>query len=297
MTAITARVAGVKNIIVASPKPALVTLAAGHVAKADLLIAIGGAQVISCLAYGTKGVFDEIIPYGGVDIIVGPGNKYVTAAKQIVSGICAIDFLAGPSECLVIADKTADESIIAADLLAQSEHANDAVPILVTTDKSMIKKVQNEIVEQLKTLTTAETAKKACENGYSIYCENIEQAIEYSNKIGPEHLEVMTENPEEISKKLNNYGGLFIGKNSAEVFGDYGAGPNHVLPTSGTSRYTGGLSVFSFLRIRTWLNLQQNDEQQQLALDTAKLARLEGLEGHARSAEKRLNNKNKKQKI
>lgn len=311
MTAVTARVAGVEKVIVASPKPKPVTLAAAYVAKADALMAIGGAQAVAALAYGCniKDLGD------GCDIIVGPGNKWVTAAKQIVSGKCAIDMLAGPSECLVVADDSADASVIAADLLAQAEHATDAVPIVVTCDKALAERVQKEVETQLETLTTAATARVACYGGNAIVLPNLEECIEMSNMIGPEHLEVMTKDAKNVSKKLTSYGGLFIGSGSAEVFGDYGVGPNHVLPTSGTAKYTGGLSVFTFLRIRTWLHLEEievpnaaestngngkraslkrsrkqktlEEEQENLARDAAQLARLEGLEGHARAAEKR----------
>mmetsp|Transcript_32825 Transcript_32825/g.40328 ORF Transcript_32825/g.40328 Transcript_32825/m.40328 type:complete len:210 (+) Transcript_32825:239-868(+) len=207
--------------------------------------------------------------------------------------------LAGPSECLVICDKSAKPDIIAADLLAQAEHDTDALPILVTTDETMIDKVNEELEKQLETLPTAETARVSASKGIAVYCKTMEKAIEISDVFAPEHLEVMTENSQQVADKLNNYGGLFIGERSAEVFGDYGAGPNHVLPTSGSARHTGGLSVFMFLRVRTWMRIDENNEASNMLIrDSAQLARLEGLEGHARAADIRRGElSNKRQKI
>lgn len=282
MTAITARAAGVKTVYVASPRPALATLAAAYVADADGLLAVGGAQAIAAMAYG-------IAPLASCDVIVGPGNKWVTAAKSLVSGICAIDMLAGPSEVLVIADATSDADVIAADLLAQAEHDTEARPILVSTSAAKITEVNECLTRRLATLPTAETAREAVAKGFAVLCDDdLERAIAISDLIGPEHLEVHTVDAEAVSKRCNHYGAVFIGKGSAEVLGDYGAGPNHVLPTCGTARYTGGLSVFTFLRIRTWMQLDNMVEAQALVKDCVALARVEGLEGHARSAECRL---------
>lgn len=282
MTAITARAAGVKTVYVASPRPALATLAAAYVADADGLLAVGGAQAIAAMAYG-------IAPLASCDVIVGPGNKWVTAAKSLVSGICAIDMLAGPSEVLVIADATSDADVIAADLLAQAEHDTEARPILVSTSAAKITEVNECLARRLVTLPTAETAREAVAKGFAVLCEdNLDRAIAISDLIGPEHLEVHTVDAEVVAKRCNHYGAVFIGKGSAEVLGDYGAGPNHVLPTCGTARYTGGLSVFTFLRIRTWMQLDNMVEAQALVKDCVALARVEGLEGHARSAECRL---------
>mmetsp|Transcript_25373 Transcript_25373/g.40933 ORF Transcript_25373/g.40933 Transcript_25373/m.40933 type:complete len:431 (+) Transcript_25373:1392-2684(+) len=293
MTAITARVAGVSCVWVASPNPQPVTLGAAYVAGADALLGCGGAHAIGAFAFGMEGVVPPC------DTIVGPGNRWVTAAKKLVSGRVAIDMLAGPSECLVVADETADPAVIAADLLAQAEHDTDALPILVTTDGKLPNKVNEELSKQLETLTTAAVAKVAVSKGFYVVCATIEEAAAVSNIIGPEHLEVMTQDSDKDAKLMTSYGGLFIGQKSAEVIGDYGAGPNHVLPTSGSARYTGGLSVFTFLRIRTWLRLddENSEAQTQLLEDSVRLARLEGLEGHARAAECRLENPNKKQKI
>jgi len=283
MTAISARVAGVKNVWVASPRPHPVTLGAAHVAGAHGFLAIGGAQAIAAMAYGVGGV-------PKADVIVGPGNRWVTAAKAYVAGCgtCAIDMIAGPSECLVLADETADAAVIAADLLAQAEHDTDALPVLVTTHEPLITAVDKELQLQLSTLPTAETAAVAASKGFAVLASSLEEAIEVCDTVAPEHLEVFTADAVAVSKRLNNYGGLFVGTNAAEVFGDYGAGPNHVLPTSGTARFTGGLSVFTFLRVRTHIvadeDAGQNAEHQQLVEDSAALAELEGLIGHQRAA-------------
>lgn len=238
------------------------------------------------------------------DIIVGPGNKWVTAAKSLVQGICAIDMLAGPSEVLVIADKeggTGYEAVIASDLLAQAEHDTEARPILVCTDDTLINAINDEVYEQLCSLPTAPTAFEACAKGFIVKVDSIDEAISISDQIAPEHLEIQVGSDLETSRKIafrcQNYGAVFIGHNAAEVLGDYGAGPNHVLPTGGTAKYTGGLSVFTFLKIRTFLMIENLMESQEVVEDSICLARLEGLEGHARAAEKRRINSNKKQRI
>jgi phosphoribosyl-ATP pyrophosphohydrolase/phosphoribosyl-AMP cyclohydrolase/histidinol dehydrogenase len=280
MTAVTARTAGVSRVIVASPRPAQMTLAAAHVAGADGLLAVGGAQAIASLAYGTGTV-------GRCDVIVGPGNRWVTAAKKLVSGDVRIDMLAGPSELLVLADETADAETIAADLLGQAEHDPDAIPVLVTTNERLADEVESALGRQLATLPTAETARAALENGWVLLAADLDEAIATANRLAPEHLEVMVAEPWAVAPRLQHYGGLFIGAHAAEVLGDYGAGPNHVLPTGGTARYSGGLSVFDFLRVRTWLEVTAVDEAQGLVEDAVALARHEGLEAHARSALRR----------
>uniref|UniRef100_A0AAV1UHI0 Histidinol dehydrogenase n=1 Tax=Peronospora matthiolae TaxID=2874970 RepID=A0AAV1UHI0_9STRA len=282
MTVVTARVAGVKTVVVSSPRPAQVTLAASYLAGADVFVAAGGAQSIAAMAFGVGE-----IPV--CDIIVGPGNKWVTAAKSLVYGKCAIDMLAGPSECLVLADETADAAVIAADLLAQAEHDTAAVPILVTTSQAIIDAVNHELSVQFETLSTAETARASVTaNGFAVLCPDIDTCVNVSDVLAPEHLEILTDEARQVAEKVTNYGGLFIGGRAAEVFGDYGAGPNHVLPTGGTAKYTGGLSVHTFLRIRTWMRIDDAQESQILVQDSARLARMEGLEGHARAAERRL---------
>jgi len=222
------------------------------------------------------------------DVIVGPGNRFVTAAKSIVSGHCAIDMLAGPSECLVLADETADAHLIAADLLAQAEHDTDALPILVTTSANLADRVDEEMGKQLAVLPTAAVASVSAAKGFTVLCSTLDEAISVVDKLAPEHLEVQVADSDFVWKRVKNYGGMFVGANTAEVFGDYGAGPNHVLPTSGTARYTGGLSVFTFLRVRTWLRSDapviDRAGLDAVARDSAHLARLEGLFGHEAAA-------------
>lgn len=278
MTAISARVAGVKEVYVASPRPTQVTLAAAHVAGADALFAIGGAQAIAALAYGIEGE----IP--ACNIIVGPGNRYVTAAKKLVSGDVAIDMLAGPSELLVLVDETSNLELVAADLLAQAEHDVDAVPIVVSLSDAIYQPLCAEIERQLETLPTADTAKEALKNGFFVPASSRKEALMLCNFIAPEHLQVMCRDPKSYVPELKNFGGLFIGEKTAEVFGDYGAGPNHVLPTAGTACYTAGLSVANFLRLQTWVEISDSAAARELVEDAEALAKLEGLEGHARAA-------------
>lgn len=277
MTAITARVAGVKHVMVVSPSTHDIMLAAAWVADADAFLHAGGAHAVAAVAYGTE----TIAP---VDIIVGPGNRWVTAAKQLVSGIVAIDMLAGPSELVVLADESANPTVVAADLLGQAEHDPDAIPSLVTTSEKLVSAVETELERQLPLLSTEAIAREALKNGGSILCESMAEAIEVVNRIGPEHLELQGPEAEKVVSQLTSYGGLFIGEGAAEVFGDYGVGPNHVLPTSGTARYTGGLSVFNFIRVRTWLELSNPDTAEDLLEDTVTLAEAEGLSAHAASA-------------
>ncbi len=277
MTAVTARAAGVKEVIVASPRPAPVTLAAAAVAGADALVPVGGAQAVAALAFGAG-------PVPACDVIVGPGNRWVTAAKKLVAGSVGIDMLAGPSELVVLADASADAELIAADLLAQAEHDDDAVPMLVSTDPALIDRVEAALREQLRTLPTAPTARRALGNGAAVLCGTLDEAVAVCDRLAPEHLEVQTAGAEAVARRLGHYGAVFIGPDSAEVLGDYGIGPNHVLPTGRSARFVGGLSVLSFLRVRTWLECGKGAT----APDAAALARLEGLEAHARSAERRL---------
>jgi len=281
MTAVTARTAGVDEVWVASPRPVPMTLAAAHAAGADALLAVGGAQAIAALAYGAG-----VVP--ACDVVVGPGNRWVTAAKKLVAGDVGIDMLAGPSELVVLADATADASVIAADLLAQAEHDPDAVPVLVTTDAALADRVDIALAAQLETLPTAATARAALQNGCAVIAPDLVSAIEACNRLAPEHLEVMVADPWSVTPRLRHYGGLFVGALAAEVLGDYGAGPNHVLPTGRTARHVGGLSVLTFLRVRTWLEVTSRDAAHDIVSDAVALARHEGLEAHARAAEKRL---------
>ncbi len=280
MTAVTAAAAGVQSVIVASPRPAPATLAAAHVAGAEALLAAGGAQAIAALAYGAG-------PVPSCDVIVGPGNRWVTAAKKLVAGQVAIDMLAGPSELVVLADETADPATVAADLLAQAEHDPDAMPVLVTPSPALADAVEAQLALQLETLPTAPTARAALKNGFAAIARDLAEAAAACNAIAPEHLEVMMAAESEVRPLLTHYGALFLGAASGEVLGDYGAGPNHVLPTGGTARFSAGLSVLHFLRVRTWLELEDGRSARAIVDDAVELARIEGLEAHARAAERR----------
>lgn len=281
MTVVTARAAGVPSVWVASPRPSRVTLAAAAIAGADGLLAAGGAQAIAALAFGAG-------PVPRCDLIAGPGNRWVTAAKRIVAGEVGVDLVAGPSELVVLADRSADAELVAADLLAQAEHDPDAVPILVTPDPQLAERVEAAVEARLPRLATAATAAAALANGGIVPVPSIEAGVDVCNRLAPEHLEVITRDPEAIASGLVHYGALFLGGGAGEVLGDYGAGPNHVLPTGGAARFSGGLSVFTFLRVRTWMRIDDLDAARPLLRDTAGLARLEGLDGHAQAAEARL---------
>ena len=279
MTAVTARVAGCEHVVVASPNPSDVILAAACVAGADQVLAIGGAHAIAAMAYGFEGFTRR-------DLIAGPGNRWVTAAKKIVSGDCGIDMLAGPSELALVADGSAHPATIAADLLAQAEHDVDARPFLILTDDAIADAVDEQLKQQLAELPTGEVAKQSlANNGAMVVCESVEEAIAVCNRLAPEHLELHLADAESVASKIRHAGCIFIGHQSAEVFGDYGVGPNHTLPTAGTARFSAGLNVFTFLRIRTWLKLDQAPNE--LISDTARLAEIEGLIGHQRSGLRR----------
>jgi len=281
MTAVTARAAGVVEVLVATPRPAALTLAAAAVAGADAVLAVGGAQAIAALAYGAGSV-------PACDVVVGPGNRWVAAAKRLVAGDVGIDMVAGPSELVVFADDSADPATVAADLLAQAEHDPDALPVLVTPSSTLADAVDAELERQLVDLPTRTVAEAALDHGFTVVTADIGEAIRVCNGLAPEHLQVLTNDAHAIAERLDHWGGLFIGAASAEVFGDYGVGPNHTLPTGGVARFNGGLSVLDFLRIRTWLKLESGDEADAMATDAAALARLEGLEAHARAAERRI---------
>jgi len=295
MTAATARAAGVDTVVVASPKPLPVTLAAAHVSGADHFLRIGGAHAIASLATGAYS--SEGVPRA--DVICGPGNAWVTAAKAAAAthARVGIDMLAGPSEVLVLCDETADPDTVASDMLAQAEHDVVARPIVVAFSsdgsgkkgaEATVAKINAALDAQLAVLPTKAVAAPACARGFAVACDSLEEAIRVSDAVAPEHLEVCCEGFQAIADRLNHYGGLFIGGLAAEVLGDYGIGPNHTLPTSGTARYTGGLCVMDFLRIRTWMRIDHQGDAQVAVKDAVRLARIEGLEGHARAAEKRL---------
>ena len=277
MTAVTARSAGVEEVWVASPRPTDETLAAAHVAGADGVLVVGGAQAIAALAFGAG-------PVPAVDCIVGPGNRWVTAAKQQVAGRVRIDMLAGPSELVVIADDTADAARVAADLLAQAEHDPDALPVLIALSESVVDAVEAELEAQLKDLPTADIARAALENGFAVIEPDLDRACALSDRLAPEHLAVQGGDLAAARARLRHYGALFLGEAAAEVLGDYGAGPNHVLPTGGTARSVGALSVATFLRVQTWLDLDDMGAARGMVDDCVALARMEGLEAHARAA-------------
>lgn len=277
MTVIPARVAGVATIWVASPRPTPITLAAAAISGADGLLAIGGAQAIAALAFGV------LSP--ACDVVIGPGNRWVTAAKKYLFGEVGIDGLAGPSEIVIIADATADASRVASDLLAQAEHDPDALPILMTDSRQVIRDVEKALADQLASLPTQGVASSALEGGAAILVDDMDQAVELGDRLAPEHLALHVADAEEMAVRLSAYGSLFVGAKSAEVFADYGAGPNHVLPTGRGARFQSGLSVATFLRASTWITMSDPDV---IAKDAADLARLEGLEAHARAAELRM---------
>lgn len=281
MTSVTARVAGCERVCVASPGAQPVMMAAAAIGGADEFLAVGGAHAIAAMAFGIDGLEP-------CDVICGPGNAWVTGAKQCVSGEVGIDMLAGPSELVVVADASADPRTIAVDLLAQAEHDTEARAILVTTSETLASDVQRVLQEELASLSTRETAAAALANGFVCVATSMEEAIAVVDRIAPEHLEIMCADAEGIASRVRNAGGVFIGAASAEVVGDYGAGPNHTLPTGGTARFRAGLSVATFLRLRSWIRVDDPAGASGLLRDTVRLAEIEGLAGHARSAGRRL---------
>jgi phosphoribosyl-ATP pyrophosphohydrolase/phosphoribosyl-AMP cyclohydrolase/histidinol dehydrogenase len=280
MTAVTARAAGVRDVWVASPRPGPLVLAAAALAGAEAVLAVGGAQAVAALAHGAG-------PVPRCDVVVGPGNRYVSAAKQLVTGVAGTDLPAGASELLVLADRTADPELVAADLLAQAEHDPEAVPVLVSLDPAVAERVEVELGRQLASLPTADVARRALANGGVLLVGDLRAGVEACDAIAPEHLALMVADPDAVAPRLSHYGALFLGDGASVVLGDYGAGPNHVLPTGGSARWAGGLSVFTFLRVRTWLRVDSRGGRP-LAADAAWFARAEGLEAHARAAEKRM---------
>lgn len=282
MGIIPAREAGVPRVVACSPPGGEgginpYTLVAMQIAGADEVYCMGGAQAVAALAFGTESV-------APVDIIVGPGNQYVTEAKQQVAGTVRIDFPAGPSEVLIIADDSADAALVAADLLAQCEHDPRARATLVTTSRPLAEGVLRETGRQLSELPTGGVAAVAWEaNGEVCVVPTLEDAADLANERGPEHLQLQVTHPEALVPRLSNYGSLFLGATAAEVFGDYVSGPNHILPTGGASRFTGGLWVGSFVRVVTHQRLTAGGAHL-LAPVASRLAALEGLHAHARAA-------------
>lgn len=270
MTIVPAVVAGVKEIIAVSPKAKPVTVAAAKLAGATKIFNIGGVQAIAALAYGTETI-------DAVDKIVGPGNKYVATAKKIVYGDCGIDFVAGPSEVMVVADNSANPEFVAADLLAQCEHDKDARAYLLCFDRDFAVKVDECARKFLETLQTADIARVSYEKSTAYVVKDLQEAVEIANKKAPEHLELCLNEVENSVDLFRNYGSLFIGNYSAEVFGDYVSGTNHTLPTGRAARYTGGLSVFDYVKIQTF---QKIENVEKFAKYASILAEQEGLFAH-----------------
>lgn len=270
MTIVPAVVAGVKEIIAVSPKAKPVTVAAAKLAGATKIFNIGGVQAIAALAYGTETI-------DAVDKIVGPGNKYVATAKKIVYGDCGIDFVAGPSEVMVVADNSANPEFVAADLLAQCEHDKDARAYLLCFDRDFADKVDKCARNFLETLQTADIARVSYEKSTAYVVKDLQEAVEIANKKAPEHLELCLNEVENSVDLFRNYGSLFIGNYSAEVFGDYVSGTNHTLPTGRAARFTGGLSVFDYIKIQTF---QKIENVEKFAKYASILAEQEGLFAH-----------------
>ena len=289
MNAIPAKVAGVQRIIMCSPFPEGQTrphvLVAADLAGVTEIFKIGGAQAVAAMAFGT-----DTIPR--VDKIVGPGNIFVALAKRLVFGIVDIDMIAGPSEILIVADHSANPAFVAADLLSQAEHDEDAVPILVTPDGSLADNVRKELEKQVEALRKKDIARASLKNnGYLIVVESIEKAVDIANKIAPEHLELSVENPEKWAEKIQNAGALFLGHYTPEALGDYLAGPNHVLPTSGTARFSSPLGVYDFIK-RTSLISYSREALKKYGKTVTLLAEMEDLGGHANSVKLRLDGDN-----
>jgi histidinol dehydrogenase len=287
MNAVPARVAGVGRLVMVTPpgpggEPNATVLAAAHLAGVEEVYRVGGAPAIGALAYGT-----ETIP--AVDVISGPGNLYVTLAKKAVYGRVAIDSLAGPSEVLVIADHTARADQVAADLLAQAEHDPLAAAILLTTSEALAAAVPAALEAQLQGHPRAEITRTALNDwGLIVVCDSLTQAARLSDCFAPEHLELLVEDPESLAEQIQHAGAIFLGAYSPEAVGDYLAGPNHTLPTSGTARFAGALSVETFLRHTSLIQFNQ------VALEATgaaviTLAESEGLHSHAESVRRRLN--------
>lgn len=282
MNAIPAKIAGVSELIMVTPpgkddgKPNPDIMAAAAIAGVDRVFLMGGAQAVAALAYGT-----ESVPK--VDKIVGPGNIFVATAKKLLYGTVDIDMIAGPSEILVLADESANPKFLAADLMSQAEHDKLASAILITTSDKLAEDTIKEIYRQVEELSRKDIIEYSLDNyGVIIVCDTMERAIELANELAPEHLEVCCENPMEYVGKLDNAGSVFLGNYSPEPLGDYFAGPNHVLPTSGTARFFSPLSVDTFVKKSSFIyyteNALQNDSD-----DIIRFANTEGLTAHANS--------------
>lgn len=286
MDAIPAKIAGVKEVVMVTPPSADGTvnpaiLAAAHVAGVDKIFKVGGAQAIAALAYGT-----ESIPK--VDKIVGPGNAFVAEAKKQVFGKVSIDMIAGPSEILVVADGKSSAKVVAADLLSQAEHDKNASAVLVTDSPELAEQVSAELERQIPLLDRCEIARASIDNnGKIIVADTLDVVIDIANEIAPEHLELCVDNPFDYLDQIRHAGSVFMGRNCPEALGDYLAGPNHTLPTSGTAKFSSPLSVDDFVK-KTQYTYFTTDALKDVAYDVAAFAKKEGLTGHAKSAVIRL---------
>ena len=276
MTTVPAAVAGVEEIYCAGPKPDPVSLAAAYLGGARGFLRCGGAQAIAAMAFG--------VGLPSCDVVVGPGGRFVASAKRQLFGTVGTEAPAGPSELLIIADGQANPALAAADLIAQAEHDPEAFPALICRSEAFARDVEKALAAALQSLPepNRSTAFASLAKGWILVAADDAMAKEGVERCAPEHLELLVASPEAWEKSIRCAGAVFLGQGSAEVFGDYGAGPNHSLPTAGASRFAAGLSVLHFLKARTWLTI---DQPSLLSTDTAAFARLEGLEGHARAAE------------
>ena len=287
MNVIPAKIAGVKEIVIVTPpdkngKINPVILSSAYIAGADRIFKVGGAQAIGALAYGT-----ESIPK--VDKIVGPGNAFVAEAKKQVFGKVSIDMIAGPSEILIVSDGKSNPKYVAADLLSQAEHDKNASAVLVTDSEDLALKVQKELEIQIPQLQREEIARASVDNnGKIIIADDLEKVIDIANEIAPEHLELCVDEPFEYLEKIRHAGSVFLGRNTPEAFGDYIAGPNHTLPTTGSAKFSSALSVDDFIK-KTQYIYYTDDAMKKTAKDVEIFANAEGLTGHAKSAVIRLN--------
>ncbi len=285
MNAIPARVAGVEQVIMCSPTPggevSPHALVAADIAGVDRIFKVGGAQAVAAMALGT-----DTIPR--VDKIVGPGNIYVALAKRMVFGLVDIDMIAGPSEILVVADDSARPEFVAADLLSQAEHDEEAVPLLVTPSEPLAQKTLGELEKQKGELKRTAIIEESLRNKCRlIVTASLEEALDLANRIAPEHLELAVENPREAAKRIKNAGAIFLGHYTPEAIGDYMAGPNHVLPTSGTARFSSPLGVYDFIK-RTSLITYSREELAKSGKTCRILAEMEDLDGHAKAVQIRV---------
>ena len=282
MDAIPAKIAGCREVVMVTPptkdgKVNSVILAAAYVAGIDRIFKVGGAQAIAALAYGTQSI-------PKVDKIVGPGNAFVAEAKKQVFGVVSIDMIAGPSEILIVADGKSNPSYVAADLLSQAEHDKMASAVLVTDSEELARNVSTELEKQIPLLERREIARESIDvNGKIIVADTLDAAIEIANEIAPEHLELCVDNPFDKLDSIRHAGSIFMGRNCPEALGDYFAGPNHTLPTSGTAKFSSPLSVDDFIK-KTQYTYYTKDALKKVAFDVATFAKKEGLTAHAKSA-------------